>query len=207
LSILLPVALLALGDIRRLVMTAILALFLFGYALYLFFLDHYVVAILPSMICLVLMSTKVIQKNWPDAKRLGVFVQLCIVALSLPMLWPFQPVPPVLSSDAADQRPANALLAHLPQTPAVVLFRFDPKVAAAHDDPVYNDTVAWPDDAAVIRARDLGPDQNRAIYRYYAQRQPNRVFYVYDPRLRYEGKNPLSPPLGTAEQLAGSSQK
>ncbi|MGD0461813.1 MAG: hypothetical protein ABSB74_04920 [Tepidisphaeraceae bacterium] len=202
LSILLPVALLCLGDIRRLVLAAILALFLVGYTFYLFFLEHYIVAILPSMICLILMSSAAIQKSWPRADRLNAFVLLCIVAISLPMVWPLQPAPPVVPSNAADQRPANALLAHLPMTPAVVLFRFDPAVASAHDDPVYNDTVAWPDDAPVIRARDLGPERDRVIYRYYAQRQPDRVFYIYDPRARADGKNPLSPPLGTARQLA-----
>jgi hypothetical protein len=148
------------------------------------------------------MSLAAIQKNWPHAKRLNTFVPLCVFTLSLATLWPLKPIPPVSPSDAADQRPANALLAHLPKMPAVVLFRFDPSVASAHDDPVYNDTVAWPDDAQVIRARDLGPEQNRAIYRYYAQRQPNRFFYVYDPQLRAAGKNPLSPPLGTAAELA-----
>jgi hypothetical protein len=201
LAVLLPLSLLCLAETRRLVMAAILAFFLFGYAFYLFFLDHYVVAIMPSMICLILMSAAAIRKNWPDANRLNTFVPLCILTLSLATIWPLKPLPPVLPSDAADQRPANALLAHLPKLPAVVLFRFDPKVAAAHDDPVYNDTVAWPDDAPVIRARDLGPEQNRAIYRYYAERQPDRIFYVYDPRLRAAGKNPLSPPIGTAAQL------
>ena len=81
------------------------------------------------------------------------------------------------------------------------MFRFDPRVGSFHDDPVYNDTVAFPDDAPVIRARDLGPEKNRDIIRYYAQRQPDRVFYIYDPDARAAGRNPLSPPLGTAADL------
>jgi hypothetical protein len=202
LAILLPVALLALGEARRLVLAATLALFLMGYAIYLFFLEHYVIAIVPSMICLILMASEVIRQAWPNSKRINAFVLLCIVTLSLPAVWPLQPLPPVAPSNAADQRPANALLAHLPITPAVVLFRFDPKVASAHDDPVYNDSVAWPDDAEVVRARDLGPDQDRIIFRYYAQRQPNRVFYIYDPRARHDGRYPLIGPLGTAAELA-----
>ena len=45
---------------------------------------------------------------------------------------------------------------------------------------VYNTDVAWPDDAPVIRAHDLGADRNAALYRYYAQRQPDRMVYRFD---------------------------
>jgi hypothetical protein len=62
--------------------------------------------------------------------------------------------------------------------PAVVLFRY------AHgspiiEEPVYNSDVVWPDDAPIIRAHDLGP-RNREIFAYYAQRQPRRVFWLFD---------------------------
>jgi hypothetical protein len=59
-----------------------------------------------------------------------------------------------------------------------VLFRFSDR--NAHEEPVYNTDAAWPDDATVIRAHDLGERRNREIYRYYAQRQPDRAFYRYD---------------------------
>ena len=93
-----------------------------------------------------------------------------------------------------DQRPANRLLATLPITPAVVLFRFDPRVESFHDDPVYNDGVAFPDDAPVIRARDLGPEKNRDIIHYHAQHQPDRVFYIYDPDAAPPAKSPQPAP-------------
>jgi hypothetical protein len=105
------------------------------------------------------------------------------------------------SDSGPDQRPANDLLAKLPMTPAVVLFRFDPRAESFHDDPVYNDGVAFPDDATVVRARDLGPERNRAIVHYYAKHQPDRVFYIYDPDARAAGENPISPPLGQAGEL------
>jgi len=37
-----------------------------------------------------------------------------------------------------------------------------------------------PDDAPIIRAHDLGLDRNRALFDYYAQRQPQRTVYLYD---------------------------
>ncbi len=75
-------------------------------------------------------------------------------------------------------------------------------VGSFHDDPVYNDTVAWPDDAKIIRARDLGPEKDRDIFRYYAQRQPARVFYIYDPDARAAGRYPLTCPSAPHADLA-----
>jgi hypothetical protein len=199
--ILLPLALLSLLDMRRIVMTAALAIFVVGYAVYLFFLDHYIVTVLPSMICLILMGWDSLIRAWPERGRLATFLLVSISCMSMTALWRLTAHWQSDSSSAPDQRPANRLLATLPITPAVVLFRFDPRVESFHDDPVYNDGVAFPDDAPVIRARDLGPEKNRDIIHYYAQHQPDRVFYIYDPDARAAGRNPLSPPLGTAADL------
>jgi hypothetical protein len=201
LVILMPLALLSLREARRMALMAALILFFIGYATYLFFLNHYIIAVFPSIICMILMASETVRRAWLRTSRPYIFILFCIFTISITTLWPVKSLPAVAPGTAADQRPANALLAQLSQTPAVVLFRFDPKVTSAHDDPVYNDTVAFPDDAPVIRARDLGPEQDRAIYRYYAQRQPNRVFYIYDPRARSEGKNPIIGPIGTAAEL------
>jgi Dolichyl-phosphate-mannose-protein mannosyltransferase len=201
LRILIPLGLLSLVDLRRIVLTAALAAFALGYAIYLFFLSHYVLTILPSMICLILMGWDAIQRAWPGGKRLGTFLavfMLCAAGGAMGktiILWQ------AASDSGPDQRPANDLLAKLPMTPAVVLFRFDPRAESFHDDPVYNDGVAFPDDATVVRARDLGPERNRAIVHYYAKHQPDRVFYIYDPDARAAGENPISPPLGQAGEL------
>jgi hypothetical protein len=64
------------------------------------------------------------------------------------------------------------------KTPAVVLFRYRPGVNF-HQEPVYNVDVAWPDDAPIIRAHDLGA-RNAEIIDYYARTQPDRVFYLFD---------------------------
>jgi hypothetical protein len=65
------------------------------------------------------------------------------------------------------------------ERPAVVMFGPRPP-AARFKEPVYNTDTAWPDDAAVVRARDLGPAQNPEIVGYYAARQPERTFYHYE---------------------------
>jgi hypothetical protein len=198
LRILLPLAILSLFELRRFVMTVALAIFVIGYAVYLFFLDHYIVTVLPSLICLILMGWEAILRAWPQSSRVTTLALIAIFLFSIEGFWYLPPTDP---NSSPDQRPANRLLAQLPLTPAVVLFRFDPRVGTFHDDPVYNDGVPFPDDAPVIRARDLGPEKNRDIIRYYAQHQPNRVFYIYDPDARAAGQNPLSPPLGTAGEL------
>jgi hypothetical protein len=78
--------------------------------------------------------------------------------------------------------------------PAVVLFQYAPG-CDAHDEPVYNTDVLWPDDAPIVRAHDLGP-RNRELFDYFAARQPDRNVYRYD---RFTGRLTL---LGTAGELA-----
>ena len=47
------------------------------------------------------------------------------------------------------------------------------------EEPVYNTASAWPDDAPVVFAHDLGA-RNREIFAYYAKTQPTRLFYRWD---------------------------
>ena len=82
------------------------------------------------------------------------------------------------------------------ERPAVILFRYTPG-ANIIEEPVYNTSVAWPDDAPVVRAHDLGP-RNSEIYRYYAERQPERMFYLFE---RATG---TLTPLGRARDLAAT---
>ncbi|MGH7215305.1 MAG: hypothetical protein ACREIT_11135, partial [Tepidisphaeraceae bacterium] len=86
---------------------------------------------------------------------------------------------------------------------AVVLFRFGPR-SSIHDEPVFNSQVAWPDDARVVRAHDLGP-RNVEIFRYYARIQPERTFWLFDRgnfSLTYLGK---ASELGKIDQWPATS--
>jgi hypothetical protein len=51
----------------------------------------------------------------------------------------------------------------------------------------------------MIRAHDLGP-RNQEIFDYYAETQPERMFYRFDAQLVKEGKDPLVR-LGSAASL------
>jgi hypothetical protein len=89
--------------------------------------------------------------------------------------------------------------------PAVVLFHEDPGKFNANIEPAYNTDVAWPDDAAVIRAHDLGAGRNRELYAYYAELsrrrgEPQRGIYVYNLDPERMGEGPKY--LGTAAELA-----
>jgi hypothetical protein len=178
-----------------------LALFLLAYAIYLFSDERFMLPAATALICLVLMGWQALAEARPNSSCLNAMIALSLVAVSVSLWPPLTPIAPLPAGFAVDQRPANALLAQI-HSPAVVMFRFDPAVESFHDDPVYNDGVAWPDDALVVRARDLGWEKDRQLFDYYARIQPERVFYIYDPDARARGENPLSPPLGTAAKLA-----
>jgi hypothetical protein len=201
LAILLFPAILTFRRDITLVMAAGLALFLFAYAIYLFSDVRFVMPVILALICLAMTGWLVVEDCWPNNSIVNCWFALTFLAASISLWPPFTPVPPPPSDFAIDQRPADELLRQI-NSPAVVMFRFDPLVETFNDDPVYNDSVAWPDDALVVRARDLGWEKDRDLFAYYAKVQPNRVFYVYDPDRRARGLNPLSPPLGTAAELA-----
>src|SRR6185436_8120158 len=66
------------------------------------------------------------------------------------------------------------------QAPAVVLVRYHVS-ENPHDEPVYNDSVAYPDDADVIVAHDLGA-RNVELLDYYERTQPGRRYYLFHRR-------------------------
>src|SRR5205814_8613414 len=84
--------------------------------------------------------------------------------------------------------------------PAIVLYHFSPQ-DVPDDEPVYNDDVAWPDDAPIIRAHDLSPAQNLKLFQYYAQRQPQRQVYRVE-RSRILDENYRPQYLGRVTDLA-----
>lgn len=141
------------------------------------------------IVFLVVLGADVIGNAWPSGKTLAVLLVLAGAVSGQPGLNPSSATrwkTPVLDD-------VNAKLAHLEHTPAVVLFRYHP-TSRFDEEPVYNTDVAWPDDAKIVRAHDLG-DENRKLVHYYAQHQPQRYFYLYD---RADG---TLTPLGTASEL------
>jgi hypothetical protein len=82
----------------------------------------------------------------------------------------------------------------------VVLFPFSGISNSVDWFPVYNDFVAWPDDALVVRANYLGKNGNWKLVEYYARIQPERRFYIYEPT--HPGELHHLHYVGTAGELA-----
>jgi hypothetical protein len=207
LVILATAGILSLKGIRRAAFGVFMLTFLPAYACVVFFLVQYLFPLLASMTCLVFMGWESLESVWPNRRMaVGGFLLVCILVLSVADLPAFNPE---IRSGAIDfhdreQRMANEALSNLPKTPALVLFRFDPSTCDPHDEPVYNDSVAWPDDAPIVRARDLGRAEDWKLIEYYARRQPGRWIYTYDRGAALQSRNPLSQPLGTAGELAAT---
>ena len=192
LLVLLPPAVFVL-DRRRLVVVATAVLFLSFYTFYVFFLKHYLVVILPAVVLMLVTGIEALERTWPGQRAVvSTLAATAVTGLSVVALGGTNPHYYYRQLAAA-----NHAVASLPAGErAVVLFRFRAGVCAVDQEPVYNTETAWPDDARVVRAHDLGERENTTLFRYYARHQPDRVFYLFD-----RGEARLYR-LGTAEELA-----
>jgi hypothetical protein len=186
LVILLPAALLALTNHRRRIVAIVFPLFVLLYLPNPFYLRHYsvpVAAIVAFCLCLAATAIGRCARSTRGRRAMETFAVLALLVLAVTAL------PEIRGTrggtgDAMIYPPpqtAGIIQAHLATLtgPTVVLFRTHPG-DWVDDEPVYNTDVAWPDDARVIRARDLGPDEDMRLVDYYAQRQPSRLIYLYD---------------------------
>jgi hypothetical protein len=174
-----------------------LPLYLLAYGLFPYFLPHYLTVIAPVIVLGIVLGIQTLCRIRPSAAggirwgMAGVIVVTCILTL------------PGIAPGARDERwiaPTLELNARLPQLvrqPALVLFRYHPD-SSPHEEPVYNVDVAWPDDAPIVRAHDLGPEANMRLVRYYARHQPGRHLYRVDRGTGMIGY------LGIVSKLAGA---
>src|SRR5688572_9787868 len=176
---LLPVGLLGLSCARRWALFGSLPAFLLLYALHPFLLPHYPPIVSPAIVLGVLLGKDVLEKRWPRWRETAtVFLTVAIAGFALTATAEVSRFPdeqiPTFAITKINRELDNAV-----QKPAVVLFRFRPN-NIIHQEPVFNFQSAWPDDATVIRAHDLGPEKNLELLKHYAQRQPERHVYFYD---------------------------
>lgn len=175
---LLPLGLLGLNR-RRAAVAIALPPFLALYSFYCFYIASYPVAVLlPSVVVLVLGVREVplLVPRW--RRGAAVFAPLGTVAVAVGS-WPLVNDRSVSrDTEFSEFRAIDQMIAELPQKPAAVLFRWSEQLSL-HVEPVYNTDVAWPDDAEIVRAHDLGP-RNSKLVEYYAKRQPQRHLYIYD---------------------------
>ena len=180
LLLLLPVGLLGLTDRRRIACAAVLPIFIGLYILNPFFLEHYAIPLIGSVVLLVILGVRQLVIAVP---RLRIAVTAMVLATCITALWEVNHLierePAKQISDEALPsgllRKANDLLSG---EPAIVLFKFNPK-GNWKAEPVYNTDVAWPDDAEVVRAHDLG-DRDRELIDYYGKLQPDRMLFIWD---------------------------
>jgi hypothetical protein len=194
--VLIPLGLVALRP-RQWVMAAMVVLFPLAYYFYAFFLLPYQVPVIPAMSLVAVVGAAAIPRVWPRiAAPATVFLTLGIAVICVTELpefhrarWAGFSAPPELAR-------IESALASLPPGRAIVMFKYAPE-RSTEIEPVHNETVCWPDDARIIRAQDLG-DRDLELYRYYAQRQPDRIVYRYD-----RGNETLTR-LGSVTELAAS---
>jgi 4-amino-4-deoxy-L-arabinose transferase-like glycosyltransferase len=199
LLILVPPGLLGLSDRRRWPMWLPILVFIIVYAFFATMLFHYAIGIAPAMAFAIVLGAHVLQQSWPKhATTIMTVTTLAILAVAVRCL-------PELEPRVHDDPKAMPTMKRVGQSlasevgpNAVVLFRWHAS-ADPHEEPVYNVDVAWPDDAPIIRAHDLGDARNIEIFRYFAERQPTRRFYRFD---RGDGSLQF---LGTATGLAAGA--
>ena len=126
----------------------------------------------------------------PLAARASAAVAVFLCGLAIAGLPPFDPAPDDDVFAAPLIADVDRQLSTLAHRPALVLFTYD-RDRNTNEEPVFNADVAWPDDAPVVRAHDLGPARNADLFAYYAARQPQRFAYRYDERSR--ALHPLGP--------------
>jgi 4-amino-4-deoxy-L-arabinose transferase-like glycosyltransferase len=188
LLLLLPAGFVALAaDRRRLVLAAVLPLFVLLYVLNPFFLPHYAVVVAPAMILLSLLGADALAQaagpRWEKTVRAATmtFVFATAATSLWEVRWLMSPTgrPPVDGfQERVPQSFVQTAIEMQVQTPAVVLYGTPPDLWT---EMVYNTDVAWPDDAAIIRAHDLGL-RDAELIDYYGQRQPDRTIYQFDWR-------------------------
>src|SRR5688500_786114 len=165
----------------RIVIAAVPVLF-FGMSVpYTFYMTHYVIPIVVPLLFLVVLGAERLASWVSNAatRQLASTVAAAVLAVvavgSLPELNPWV-------ADDMIFAPKTILIrrwiADAVRAPAVVLVRYEPG-ENTHDEPVYNATVAWPDDAPVIVAHDLGP-RNAELLAYYERVSPGRNYYLID---------------------------
>lgn len=195
--------LVVLRDRRRVVVAGVIPFFLLVYYFNTFFLEHYALIIAPAVLLLAVLGIRRTAAAWP---RHGLAIRsslsaglLAVSVLLLPefnRFWPDRHQSGDETMTSSIMRMAKVELPPALDKPAIVLFayRFGDSIV---EEPVYNSETSWPDDAPVIYAHDLG-NRNQELYRYYAERQPERQVYRFDRH----AAEPLQD-LGKVKDLVG----
>jgi hypothetical protein len=195
LLIFLPLGILSCKQNWRWVVAGVLPVFILLYSISVVYQIYYPIVTIPSVLLLVLLGIGELSRafaSYAQLVRTGLLLWIALMAIS---------ALPEAGRDVRDQLFTPTLLAQIDQweanykgNRALVLFRYSRK-RAIDEEPVYNTTVAWPDDARIIRAQDLSR-RNHELFEYYARIQPDREVYLFDEASRKYTR------LGTVADLA-----
>lgn len=179
--VLLPFAALGVGALftrQRWLLAGLIPLFLVSYQRYPIYHSHYITFVLPALMLLFALAPEAAQEwssRWGvSAKRLVATLIVCLSVGAMLDRSNTEPVDEMLT----ERRRVEQQLARV-HAPAIVLFTAPARPEEMHTEFVYNDDVAWPDDAPIIRAHDRGV-KNTELFAYYAQKLPTRAVWKYD---------------------------
>jgi hypothetical protein len=210
-----PLSLFAMWDRRLWAIWGVLPMFLLIYSGYSFLLGYYIIMTFAATILLTVLPIRFFTDVFP--RQAGFFrtsLSLAILALAVVNFPQTNRIVHDQYFETPELERINALLGRDVLPPAVVLFHFNRNALIngkrvtdnAHEEPVFNVDVAWPDDAPIIRAQDLNGDvadvgkpgdSDRPLYEYYLRTDPRRTFYLYDRR----GGDGRLTRLGTAAEM------
>jgi hypothetical protein len=177
-----PIGLLGLTDRRRCALAATALLLLLFYSFNPVFLEWYTLPWTAGVILLIVLGIERLTALAPPRMRPAVVTSLTVGVATLALvqlIWP-----PSLGGEGLHAPVLEALQRYESQPHAwreVLLFNLNDEVNA-HVDPVFNIGTAWPDDAPIVHARDLGPARDRELLEYYAEHQPDRRIVTLDMR-------------------------
>ncbi len=199
----LPIAAIGLLGLRtpsRLLLFAILPAFVIAYHWYPIFLFHYIAFALPGLILLFALAPECVSRvvsarRAPLIRRL---MGLTIIGMSLATVI-HRSISEPIDQQLVHKQAVDASLGRV-SPPAIVLFTPPKDADDMHMELVYNDDVAWPDDAPIIRAHDRG-SQNLQLFAYYARIAPQREAWLFD-----RGTMQLTR-LGRVDELASDANR
>ena len=179
----------------RWVMAGVLPVFVVLYTISVVYQIYYPIATVASVLLLILSGIGELSRALgPYAQPVRAALLLWVGLIAISAL-------PEARRGVRDQFFAPTMLAQIDQWEAnyqgdraLVLFRYS-RQRPIDQEPVYNTTVAWPDDARIIRAQDLG-EHNQKLFEYYAKIQPDRDVFRFDEGSRIYTR------LGTVAELA-----
>jgi hypothetical protein len=186
------------GHSRALLVVLIAPVWCAAYSLHTFTYFHYYTSLIPAMLVLMYAGMARLDELGPWLARarpaLGVMLPVTITVLAMPQFR--RDVRDQVVPNTTEATLRQAIAGQIAEPRAIVLVRFG-EGAHPESEVVYNVESAWPDDARVIRAHDLGDERSRELFNYYSKTQPERMVY------RFERPADTLTRLGRVDELAG----